>query len=132
MLLLALGQPAFVSGRIGPGLFAQVFAGGVVALSALWAALAVVRPAPARGRLGASLLPGLCLLGAVVGFIVFRPLIGLVPTTALMALLASVGAGERGAVRLALSAGVGAAVGFAIGLLLLPPSTALWPWSPHL
>lgn len=133
ILAIASQQPGFVDGRIGPGLFAQVFALSVVALALLWAALAVFSPSDQENderRL--PWLPGLCLIGAVAAFIVLRPIVGLVPTAGAVALLASLGAGDRSGLALIASVLIGGLVAWVIGQLLLPPTTALWPWSPHL
>lgn len=133
MLIVALTQPAFLGNRIGPGLFAQIFAGAVVALTAVWLSFAAVQhPVMARRTERSPIVPGVALLGAVVAFIVLRPILGLVFTMMGVAVLASIGAGERTLRAFVVSALVSAGVAWAIGAALLPPTTALWPWSPHL
>ncbi|MEM8852347.1 MAG: hypothetical protein AAGD34_01525 [Pseudomonadota bacterium] len=134
LLTVALSQPAFVGMRIGPGLFAQIFAGGVCALSCLWAVAAVAnRGTEDTGDLRhASLLPGVFLIAAVVSFIVLRPAVGLVLTGVVAGVLASIGTGDRSVRALVVSASAAGVVAWVIGTLLLPPTTPLWPWSAHL
>ncbi len=134
MLLLAYTQPAWIDGRVGPGLFAQWLSKGVVALSLLWAALAALGPpggrsegesAPSSRPLG----PGLALLSGVLVFILMLPLTGLVAACVATALITGWGAGDRHWRALALSGLFAGAATLAIGLTLLPPATRLWPWA---
>ena len=135
--VIAMGAPAFVGSRIGPGLFARIFAAGVIGLSLVWLAGTIF----VRGQHGEDeqavaqrlpLTPAVALLGAVILFIVLRPLAGLVLTCALAGLSASWGAGERTVLALAASTVVAGGIALIIAALLLPEATPLWPWSPHL
>lgn len=134
MMLLAYTQPAWIDGRVGPGLFAQWLSKGVVVLSLLWAGLAALgsavgqserEPAPASKPLG----PGLALLSGVLVFVLLLPFTGLVVACTATALITGWGAGDRQWRALALSGLCAAAATLAIGLTLLPPATRLWPWA---
>lgn len=138
MLAAARGQPAWLGANVGPGLMAQLAAGGVVALGAAWALWRALRPDPARAPgcdpgctegTGAEAQPwsGPALLGAVLLFVLALPVLGLVGSAALAAALAAWGAGERGLRALALTAAGLAALTAGIGLALLPPTAPLWP-----
>lgn len=133
MLGLALTQPAWIEGRIGPGLFARWLSGAVVGTSLLWlvASLAQRRSAAcarAAGLLEApSPLAGLGLLTGVALFALALPASGLVASCALTSLVVSWGAGERSWRALTSSALAGGAIALALGLTLLPPGTRLWP-----
>ncbi|WP_299395572.1 hypothetical protein [Pelagibius sp.] len=140
LLVLAHTQPAWVSGRIGPGLFAQWLSMGVVALSLLWFAASLAglwlprRHGLAEPEGGARFrgrtTPGLALLTAVALFPVLMPVAGLVAACAVTAAVAGWGAGDRGLRALAASALLAGMVAAGIGLTLLPPTTRLWPWGP--
>ena len=129
MFALALTQPAWLDGRIGPGLFARWLSGAVVAMSLIWSIAALLtpdRPEPLQSA-ETSVLSGLGLLLGVAGFALAMPITGMVIACGLTALVASWGAGERGLVAYGLSAAAGAGAALAVGLTLLPPSARLWP-----
>lgn len=134
MMLLAYTQPAWIDGRVGPGLFAQWLSKGVVVLSLLWAALAALsltagdsegEPTPSSKPLG----PGLALLGGVLVFVLLLPFTGLVVACTATALVTGWGAGDRHWRALALSGFFAGAATLGVGLTLLPPATRLWPWA---
>lgn len=134
MMLLAYTQPAWIDGRVGPGLFAQWLSKGVVALSLMWAALAALNPAAGRGEAELTssskpLGPGLALLGGVLVFVLLLPFTGLVVACTATALITGWGAGDRHWRALALSGLFAGAATIAVGLTLLPPATRLWPWA---
>ncbi len=141
VLLLVLGhtQPAWLDGRVGPGLFAQWLSKGVIGLSMIWAIVSLIevrrppsRPAgPAdsvrfRGPLG----HGIMLLAAVSLFAVLLPLMGLVTACAVAGGVAGWAAGDRSPRALAFSAVICGTIAAGIGLTLLPPTTQIWPWGP--
>jgi hypothetical protein len=132
LLIVARTQPAWVGPRVGPGLVAQAMAAGVVALAVLWA-LARLRERGEGGagrpaRASASPLAGVCLLASVAAFALLLPPVGLVPAAAAAAALAALGAGERRAGGLVLTAGVGAGLAAGIGAGLMGPAATLWSW----
>lgn len=134
MLLLAYTQPAWIDGRVGPGLFAQWLSKGVVALSLLWAALAALGVAAGRSEADSEpsskpLGPGLALLSGVLVFVLLLPLTGLIIACVATALITGWGAGDRHWRALALSGLFAGVATLAIGLTLLPPATRLWPWA---
>ncbi|WP_422368106.1 tripartite tricarboxylate transporter TctB family protein [Pelagibius sp.] len=134
MMLLAYTQPAWIDGRVGPGLFAQWLSKGVVALSLLWAVLVALNPAAGRGEgeltpSSKPLGPGLALLGGVLVFVLLLPFTGLVVACTATALITGWGAGDRHWRALALSGLFAGAATLAVGLTLLPPATRLWPWA---
>jgi hypothetical protein len=149
MLVVALGQPAWLGGSIGPGLMARAIAAGVIVLGAAWAIwCALSRPdtgaaAPqdtARGRAGCTTdaaadtgraapqrHSGPALLAAVLAFALAVPVLGLVAGAALAAAVTAWGAGERALPALVATAtGLGGLTAL-IGVLLLPPTAPLWP-----
>ncbi|MCU0902595.1 MAG: tripartite tricarboxylate transporter TctB family protein [Tabrizicola sp.] len=134
---LALGQPAWLGGHVGPGLMAQILSLGVLGLGVAWAILL------ARGRITSTPSPGCgsdsgpptrglrhsapALLGAVLTFALTLPFVGLVLAAGLAAALAAWGAGERTPRALALTVlGLMALVAI-VGEALLPPTAPLWP-----
>jgi len=134
MLILAYGQPAWLGGNVGPGLFAQLLSKGVIALGAIWAALCALnapppRPAPCAEPADATAQrwSGPALLGAVLLFALTMPALGLVISAGFAATLAAIGAGERNPVALAVTVAALVAMTMAIGLTLLPPTAPLWP-----
>lgn len=140
-LALALTQDAWVSGRIGPGLFAQSLSLGIVALAVIWAGSRVVDLSRLlQGgetcmdaepvHLGPRIHHGLALLVAVCLFAILLPFVGLVVACAITAAVAGWGAGDRGLIALSISAVLGAGVAAGIGFTLLPPTIQLWPWGP--
>ena len=74
-----------------------------------------------------SILAGFGLLSGVALFALALPVAGLVASCALVALVVSWGAGERGLGAYLLSGLSGAAAALALGLTLLPPGIRLWP-----
>lgn len=134
VLWLALGQPAWVDGRVGPGLMAQLLGAGIIALGGLWALWQAVQPqtACATGCGTGQTAPAPrwsapALLGAVLVFAVTVPALGIVLSASLAATLAALGAGERRGVALGVTVASLAALTTAIGLALLPPTAPLWP-----
>jgi hypothetical protein len=140
MLFLAYGQPAWLGGNVGPGLFAQLLSKGVIALGAIWAALCALNappprlapcaePTPCVGPIDATAQrwSGPALLGAVLLFAISLPALGLVISAGLAATLAAIGAGERNPVALVITVGALVVMTMAIGLTLLPPTAPLWP-----
>ncbi|MEM6973153.1 MAG: tripartite tricarboxylate transporter TctB family protein [Pseudomonadota bacterium] len=136
LFLLSLTQPAWLDDRIGPGLFARWLSAGVIALSTTWFAVALMRrdpadsdadPLPSRAEPRPSPRAGAGLLGGVAAFALTMPMLGLVAASALAALVASWGAGDRGLGALTLSGLAGGAAALAVGLSLLPPGARLWP-----
>lgn len=140
MLFLAYGQPAWLGGNVGPGLFAQLLSKGVIALGAIWAALCTLNAPPPRRAPCAEPTPcaapidataqrwsGPALLGAVLLFALTMPSFGLVISAGLAATLAAIGAGERNPVALVITVGALVIMTIAIGLTLLPPTAPLWP-----
>lgn len=141
-LVLAKTQPAWVDGRIGPGLFAQLLSTSVIGLSIVWAALVTFElylfrrgrtPAadtPQPARLDGKIVPGLTLLSSVLLFILTMPTTGLAVACALTAAVAGWGAGDRTIRAMLLSAVIAGALSATVGSTLLPPTTKVWPWSP--
>lgn len=134
MLILAHGQPAWLGGNVGPGLFAQLLSKGVIALGAIWAVFCALnapppQPAPCAepADVTAQRWSGPALLGAVLLFALSLPAFGLVISAGLAATLAAIGAGERNPVALAVTVGALVAMTMMIGLALLPPTAPLWP-----
>jgi hypothetical protein len=137
MGLLALGQPAWSGGNVGPGLMAQLLAIGVCGLGAVWAVLCALRPGPEMPLAGCGgeageVAPGHrasapALLGAVLAFALGLPFLGLVLGAGLAAGLAAWGAGERSPRALTLTAGGLMALVALVGTVLLPPTAPLWP-----
>ena len=140
MLILAHGQPAWLGGNVGPGLFAQLLSKGVIALGAIWAALCALNAPPPRLAPCAEPAPcaapadataqrwsGPALLGAVLLFALTMPSLGLVISAGLAATLAAIGAGERNPAALVTTVGALVIMTIAIGLTLLPPTAPLWP-----
>ena len=141
LLTLAHTQPAWVDGRIGPGLFAQWLSLGVIGLSLIWGAVSLTevwlpshRPGAAEPsgsvRFRARAGPGLALLTAVCLFALLLPLAGLVVACAVTGAVAGWGAGDRSPGALGLSALLSGTIAAGIGLTLLPPTTMVWPWGP--
>lgn len=140
LLMLALTQDAWVSGRIGPGLFAQWLSIGVIGLSLVWAAWSLAelyrltqpteKDSADAVRLEGRIEQGLALLAAVCLFALSLPHVGLVFACAMTAVVAGWGAGDRGIFALGVSALLGGSVALGIGLTLLPPTIKLWPWGP--
>ena len=140
---LAGTQPAWLDGRIGPGLLAQWLSIGVIALSAIWLLVAAfgVRGGRSGGLLDAgdqahwadnaatngSIAAGLGLLSGVAAFALVLPVTGLVIACALAAGLVGWSTGERRAIGLGITIALGAAVPLILGATLLPPGTQLWP-----
>jgi hypothetical protein len=128
LLAMAYTQPAWLGDRIGPGLFAQHLAKGVLLLGAAMALVALRRPASVDGRpRTARIWAGLAILGGVALFAAFARDAGLVACCAAAAALTGWAAGERGAAALLRAAGVGAGAAVAIGYSLLPEAAPLWP-----
>lgn len=134
MLILAYGQPAWLGGNVGPGLFAQLLSKGVIALGAIWAASCALNAPPPRrapcvepADATAQRWSGPALLGAVLLFALTMPALGLVISAGFVATLAAIGAGERNPVALAVTVGALVIMTMAIGLTLLPPTAPLWP-----
>lgn len=132
MFALALTQPAWLDGRIGPGLFARWLSAAVMVMSLIWFVAALLQPDAAEGAMRAakespSLLAGLGLLAGVAVFALAMPVTGMVAACALTAVVVSWGAGERGWVAYLFSAVSGAGAALAVGLTLLPPTARLWP-----
>ncbi|MEM9973932.1 MAG: tripartite tricarboxylate transporter TctB family protein [Pseudomonadota bacterium] len=132
MFALALTQPAWLDGRIGPGLFARWLSAAAIFMSVIWFVVALLQHAPAHDAArvtgeAPSLLPGLGLLSGVVAFAIAMPVVGMVAACALTACVVSLGAGERGWTPNTLSALSGAGAALAVGLTLLPPGARLWP-----
>ena len=132
MFALALTQPAWLDGRIGPGLFARWLSAAVVGMSFIWLATAVLQKRP-RGDAKTepvgwrALRHGVGLLAGVAFFALALPLTGLVAACALTALVVSWGAGDRGWQAYLISGLSGIGVALALGFTLLPPGTRLWP-----
>lgn len=134
VLWLAMGQPAWVDGRVGPGLMAQLLGAGIMALGGLWAVWQAVQPRPACAAgcgtgqtTPAPRWSAPALLGAVLVFALSVPALGIVLSASLAATLAALGAGERRIVALGVTVAGLAALTAGIGLLLLPPTAPLWP-----
>ncbi|MEM6462325.1 MAG: tripartite tricarboxylate transporter TctB family protein [Pseudomonadota bacterium] len=132
MLMLALTQPAWIEGRIGPGLFARWLSVAVMGMSLVWLAVATIqdrlRPPAIAAETGyGQWRAGAGLLAAVATFAFSLPFLGLVISCALTACVASWGSEERTVGAFALSAGAGAMAALLLGLTLLPPGTRLWP-----
>jgi hypothetical protein len=134
MLFLAYGQPAWLGGNVGPGLFAQLLSKGVIALGAIWAASCALNattprlvPCTEPADATAQRWSGPALLGAVLLFALSLPAFGLVISAGLAATLAAIGAGERNPVALAVTVAALVIMTIAIGLTLLPPTAPLWP-----
>lgn len=130
MFGLASTQPAWFDDRIGPGLFAQWLSASVVALSLIWFVSAWLEGAETSGsdnKTHPSAIPGLGLLAGVALFALSFPILGLVASCALTAMVVSWGAGDRGWIAATFAALSGAGVALALGLTLLPPGTDLWP-----
>jgi hypothetical protein len=134
ILLLALGQPAWLGNDVGPGLMAQLLGKGIIALGLLWALIGATRPeAPAATNCmtetsaSARNASGPALLGGVLVFALALPWLGMVIAAGLAATLAALGAGERAPRALALTVLGLSALTAAIGLVLLPPTAPLWP-----
>jgi len=134
---LALGQPAWLGGHVGPGLMAQILSLGVLGLGVAWAMLSArgrVTPTPSKGCRGDCGAPerslrhsAPALLGAVLTFALTLPVLGLVLAAGMAAALAAWGAGERSPRALALTVlGLMALVAI-VGVALLPPTAPLWP-----
>lgn len=134
---LALGQPAWLGGHVGPGLMAQLLSLGVIGLGVAWAMICArdrATPMPSKGCGGdcGPPMPGLrhsapALLGAVLAFALGVPVVGLVLSAGLAAGLAAWGAGERTPRALAVTVlGLMALVAL-VGVALLPPTAPLWP-----
>jgi hypothetical protein len=124
-----LGQPAFVGGRIGPGLFMQGLAAVVIGLAVLEGiALLLRQPSDRpRPRRSSPLAAGSLVLGGVAAFAVAVPWLGLAGAAAPAATLAALGAGERRLTGLAITVAAAVLLAAAIGAALLPPTTRLWP-----
>ena len=131
LLLMAQSQPAWLDGRIGPGLFARWLSGAVIAMSLIWLAAAIFgrdRAVAAANRPnGPSAVPGLALLGGVVAFALALPSAGLAIACAVSAGIVGLGAGNRRPGEILFSLLIGAAIALGLGLTLLPPGTRLWP-----
>jgi hypothetical protein len=135
LLSLARTQPMWLGANVGPGLFAQVAALGVLGFGLAWAlVLAVTAPRShaagcAAGDNTAQGLPmaGPALLGAVLAFALTLPVLGLVGAAAVAAALAAWAAGERQALALVVTVGALAGLVALVGLILLPPTAPLWP-----
>lgn len=132
--VIAAGQPAWFGDNVGPGLMAQLLGKGVVVLGLLWALWCAMRPrAPQTAGCGdAPLLDahrasGPALLGAVLVFATFLPLIGLVLAAGAAAALAAIGAGERRPFALLVTVLGLTGLTAGIGLVFLPPTAPLWP-----
>lgn len=134
---LALGQPAWLGGHVGPGLMAQLLSLGVIGLGVAWAMICArdrAKPMPSKGCGGdcGPPMPRLrhsapALLGAVLAFALGVPVVGLVLSAGLAAGLAAWGAGERTPRALAVTVlGLMALVAL-VGVALLPPTAPLWP-----
>ena len=140
LLTMAHTQPAWLDGRIGPGLFAQWLSMGVIGLSLAWALVSLIdlwRPFrraaddPAdRVRFRGHAGPGIALLTSVCLFALLLPLAGLAAACAVTGGVAGWGAGDRSPWALGLSALLCGMIAAGIGLTLLPPTTQIWPWSP--
>ena len=129
---LSLTQPAWLDGRIGPGLFARWLSAAVVVMSMIWFVVVLFEARAAgqghhAGAEAPSLLPGLGLLAGVALFALTLPFTGLVAACGLTAVVVSWGAGERGWISYLISGLSGAGAALLLGLTLLPPGTRLWP-----
>lgn len=137
MFAMGLTQPAWLDGRIGPGLFARWLSAAVVAMSLIWLVVALMQRRSSAAKTPAahgsdarklpSLAPGLGLLAGVVLFALALPVTGLVVACALTAVVVSWGAGDRALPALLAMGLAGAGAALALGLTLLPPGTRLWP-----
>lgn len=137
MFAMGLTQPAWLDGRIGPGLFARWLSAAVVAMSLVWLVVALMQRRSSAAKTSAahgpdarklpSLAPGLGLLAGVVLFALALPVAGLVVACALTAAVVSWGAGDRALPALLAMGLAGAGAALALGLTLLPPGTRLWP-----
>jgi hypothetical protein len=134
VLLLALGQPAWLGNDVGPGLMAQLLGAGIMVLGVLWAALGTARHAvtsktccSAATSAAARDASGPALLVGVLIFALALPWLGMVIAAGMAATLAAIGAGERAPRALALTVFGLCALTMAIGLVLLPPTAPLWP-----
>lgn len=134
---LALGQPAWLGGHVGPGLMAQLVSHAVLGLGVAWTMISArdrVTPTPSRGCGGDSgpsmhglRHSALALLGAVLTFALALPFVGLVLAAGLAAGLAAWGAGERTPRALAVTVLGLMALVVLVGVALLPPTAPLWP-----
>ena len=137
MSALALGQPAWLGGHVGPGLMAQLVSQAVLGLGVVWTVIGArggVTPAPSRGCESGSGPPAggvrhsaPALLGAVLAFALALPVAGLVLAAGLAGGLAAWGAGERTPRALAATVLGLMALVAAVGVTLLPPTAPLWP-----
>jgi hypothetical protein len=136
VLLVARGQAAWLGGDVGPGLMAQLLGKGIAALGGVWVLMRVLEQpegcASGCGRGGAAgdaaqRWSGPALLGAVLVFALALPEVGMVLAAGLAAVPAALGAGERSARALGVTAAGLMALTAAIGLALLPPTAPLWP-----
>ncbi|MEM9781306.1 MAG: tripartite tricarboxylate transporter TctB family protein [Pseudomonadota bacterium] len=136
MMGLALTQPAWIDGRIGPGLFGRWLSAAVIAMAMVWFVAArhsSTAPArrPARSADAPPLFHGIGLLAGVALFALALPMVGLVGASALAAFVVRWGSGTGEVAREWRACGIaalaGAAATLALGWTLLPPGTRLWP-----
>jgi hypothetical protein len=128
LLMVAHSQPAWVDGRIGPGLFAQWLAAGVTVLGLAMTGVAFLAPGGSRLPIShTNLATGLTVLAGVALFAGFARETGLVAGCAIAAALTGWAAGERTFATVARAGAIGAGAALAIGLSLLPSGAPLWP-----
>ncbi len=132
--LVAHGQPAWFGDAVGPGLMAQWLGLGVMALGLVWALWGAVHPQEPQAAGCGQALPddahrasGPALLGAVLAFALFVPVIGLVLAAGAAATLAAIGAGERRPFALLVTVLGLTGLTAGIGVVFLPPTAPLWP-----
>jgi hypothetical protein len=128
LLALAYTQPAWLGERVGPGLFAQWLAKGVLLLGAAMGLAALAHGAPAARLASArGVAASLVILGGAALFAAFARDAGLVLCCAIAAAMTGWAAGDRAPAALLRAGGVGAAAAIAIGYALLPEAAPLWP-----